>query len=135
LIKALGLLLRLYSYLFHLVLSVFLLGLGGISASTRQPLNLRMLPFTQEDVVRGIVVLGAIGFFSTLLALTRVFKYLFPIWAAVVVYLVIHGFFFTAYTFAGVQALHGALWFSLAAIIAFVGALWVLPRRRPGMYI
>jgi hypothetical protein len=130
LIKAFGFLLRTYSYLFHLALSVFLLGVASISAASHQPLNLRMLPFAEGNMLTGVFTLGAIGLVVTLLALTRVFRYLFPLWAALVFYLMVRGFFFSAYTFSSPNGFKTALWLSLGALIAFFGALWVLKLRR-----
>lgn len=129
-IKAFGFLLRSYSYLFHLALSLFLLGVASVSAASQQPLNLRMLPFAEDNMLSGVFSLGAIGLLVTLLALTRIFRYLFPLWAGLVLYLMVRGFFFSAYTFSGANALKTALWLNFGALIAFFGALWVLKVRR-----
>jgi hypothetical protein len=128
--KAFGFLLRIYSYLFHLALSVFLLGAASISAATRQPLNLRMLPFAEDKMLSSVFTLGAIGLLATLLALTRIFRYLFPVWAAVVLYLMFRGFFFSPYTFPNPEMFKQALWLTLGALVAFLGALLVLKGRR-----
>lgn len=129
-IKAFGFLLRTYSYLFHLALSVFLLGVASVSAASQQPLDLRMLPFSEENVLSGVFTLGIVGLLVTLLALTRIFRYLFPLWAALVLYLMVRGFFFSPYTFSGLNGFKTALWLSFGALIAFFGALWVLKARR-----
>ena len=134
-IRALGFLLRLYSYIFHLLLSVFLLGVASISVASHQTLNMRMLPFTQDAMVRDVSILGAIGFFATVLAVTNVFRYLFPLWAAVVAYLIIRGFFFSPYVFPNAAMFRAALWLALAALIALWGALWVLKTRRRRFFL
>jgi hypothetical protein len=130
-----GILLRLYSYLFHLALSAFLLGIAGIAASSGQPLALRMLPFDDEHMVSRVAILGTVGLFATLLALTRVFRYLYPLWAALVLYLLIKGLLLSPFSFAGPDSFKGALWLILAAGAAFFGALWVLKPRRGRLYI
>ena len=130
-----GILFRFYGYLFHLALSAFLLGIAGIAASSGQPLALRMLPFDDEHMTSRIAILGAAGLFATLLALMRVFRYLYPLWAALVLYLLIKGLLLGPYSFAGPEAFKGALWLILAAIAALVGALWVLKPRRGRLYI
>ena len=85
-LKAFGFLLRLYSYLFHLALSLFLLAIVTIAATSHQPLNLRMLPFSDDQMLMGVLGLGLAGLGSTLLAITRAFKYLFPLWAGYALY-------------------------------------------------
>lgn len=134
LFRALGFLVRLYSYLFHLALSLFLLGVATIAASSHQPLNLTMLPFSRENLLEGVFLLGVAGLFCTLLAITRIFKYLFPIWAGYILYVAIRGYFFTGYQFSGENAFEQALWLSLALIVAFLGALWTLKPKRGRLY-
>jgi hypothetical protein len=134
LLRTLGLLLRAYSYLFHLTLSFFLLSVALLSAIGRHSFDLSMFPFSDEHMLRGIVGLAVTGLVCTLLAVTRTFKYLYPFWAAVVLYLMIKGFFFSAYYFTGNKALRGALWLLAAAALAFLGALWVLKPRRGRLY-
>ena len=132
--KVLGLLLRLFSYLFHLLLSLFLLGIAILATTSHQSLNLGMLPFEKEHVLRGVYTLHIIGLLSTLLAITRLFKYLFPVWAAVVLYILVRGFIFSSYSFPNTGALRSALWLILAALAAFIGALWTLKPRRGRLY-
>ena len=126
----LGILLRLFSYAFHLALSAFLLGVAFIAASSHQPLALGILPFSEDPMVSRVAMLGAVGMFSTLLALFRVFRYLFPLWAGWALYLMVKGLLFSPYRFAGPEAFRTGLWFVAAAALAFLGALWVLRSRR-----
>jgi hypothetical protein len=126
----LGILLRLFSYVFHLALSAFLTGVAIIAASSHQTLNLGMLPFESEQLVSRVALLGVVGLVSTLLALTRVFRYLFPLWAGLVLYLMVNGFLFSPYSFSGADAFQNGMWLILGAILAFFGALWVLKPRR-----
>jgi hypothetical protein len=128
--SAFGLILRLYSYLFHLVVTVFLVGIAMIAATSHQRVNLRMLPFSGDNVVPDVLLLGGIGFLVTILALTNIFRYFFPIWAAAIVYLTVRGFFFSGYVFANASEFKNALWLTVAAVGAFFGALWTLKRRR-----
>ena len=128
-LKAFGLLLRLYSYIFHLAVSFFFLGLGIVSVATSSPLNLSSLGFTPQNATTGVFVLGIVGLISTILALTRIFKYLFPVWAAIVVWLMIKGFFLSAATFSGPSSFRWAIALTLGGIGAFFGALWTLKSR------
>ena len=117
--SACGLILRLFSYVFHLVLTVFLVGIAIIAATSHQPLNLRMLPFSGESVVHDVLLLGVIGFLVTILALTNIFRYFFPIWAAAIAYLTVRGYFFSGYVFANPNDFKTALWLTIAAVGAF----------------
>ena len=132
--RAFGWLLRVYSYIFHLLLSLFLLGIAIVSSTSNQPLSLGMLPFSDEKMRSGVYTLAIIGLLATLLAITRLFKYLFPIWATIVVYVMIKGFLFSSYSFANTSAFKAALWLICGAIAAFIGALWTLRPRRGRLY-
>jgi hypothetical protein len=121
--------------MFHLALSAFLLGIAVIAASSHQSLALGMLPFSEDQMLSRIAILGAAGLLATLLALLRVFRYLFPLWAGLVLYLMVKGFLFSPYSFAGLDAFKTGLSLILAALFAFVGALWVVKPRRGRLYI
>jgi len=128
-LRAFGLLLRLYSYLFLFVVSLFFLGLGIVSAFTSTPLHLDALGFKPESATAIVLLLGLAGLLSVILAITRIFKYLFPLWAAVVVWLMFKGFFLSAATFAGPSSFRWAIALTLGAVGAFFGALWALTPR------
>lgn len=127
--RAFGFLLRVFSYLFHLAVSFFFLGLGIVSAATSTALHLTSIGLSPENALMGVLALGIVGLFSTLLALSGVFRYLFPVWAAFVVWLMIKGFFLSATTFSGPASFRSAIWLTLGSLIAFVGAVWTLRTR------
>jgi hypothetical protein len=133
-LRAIGFLLRVYSYLFHLLLCLFLLGIALIASTSGQPLNLGMLPFAPEHMLRTVFILAVAGLFSTVLAMTRVFKLLFPVWAALVFYWLVRGFLFSSYTFPNAGAFKNALWLIFGALVALIGALWILKPRRGRLY-
>lgn len=128
--KALGFLLRAYSYIFHLILSLFLIGTALLTTSGEQLSLTGLLPFNAGDIVRGLLVLGAFGLLSTFLAIAGIFRYLFPIWVTAVLVLTIRGIFFSSYAFPDRHAFEDALWFAFAVLGAFFGGLWVLKPRR-----
>jgi len=125
-----GFLLCLYSYLFNLILCLFLLGVGLIANASHTVPKFGMLPFTDENMIRGVLTLAIVGLVCTLLAATGIFKYLFPVWTAIVLFLMVKGFIFSHYTFADEAAFKVALWLMLGALVAFFGGLWVLRKRR-----
>ncbi len=125
-----GFVLRVYSYLFNLILCLFLLGVGLIASASHTIPKLGMLPFTDENMNRGVITLAIVGLVCTLLAATGIFRYLFPIWTAVVLFLMVKGFIFSHYTFANEAGFKVALWLTFGALVAFLGSLWVLKRKR-----
>jgi LPXTG-motif cell wall-anchored protein len=133
-LRAIGFLLRFYSYLFHLLLCLFLLGIALMASSSHQPLNLGMFPFAPEHMVRTIFILALAGLTTTILAITRVFKFLFPVWALLVFYWLFRGLFFSSYNFPSTGTFKSALWLLLGAFLASIGALWTLRTRRGRLY-
>jgi hypothetical protein len=125
-----GFVLRLYSYLFNLILCLFLLGVGLIASASHTIPKLGMLSFSDENMNRGIITLAIVGLVSTLLAATGILKYLFPLWTAIVLFLMVKGFIFSHYTFANQAAFKVAMWLTFGALLAFFGGLWVLKKKR-----
>lgn len=129
--KVFGFLLRIFSYLFNIVICLFLLGIGIVSIASHTTPKLGMLPFTDENMLTGLFVLAIVGLVSTILAWTGIFKYLFPVWTAIVLYLMVKGLLLSPYTFPNASAFQGGLWVIFGAIGAFFGGLWVLkPKTR-----
>ena len=121
--RAFRLLLRFYSYLFHLAVSGFLLGLGVVSAATSTDLHLEAIGLSPQKALGGVFILGIAGLLCTVLAFTGILRILFPIWAAFVVGLLIKGFFLSAVTFAGPDSFRWAILLTLGSIVAFFGAV------------
>jgi hypothetical protein len=110
------------------------LGIALVASTSHQPLNLGMLPFAPEHMLRTAFILAVVGLIATVLAITRTLKFLFPIWAALVLYWLFRGFFFSSYTFPNADAFKNALWLILGATLALIGALWILKPRRGRLY-
>jgi hypothetical protein len=130
-VRPVNALLRFYAYLFHLALSTFLIGLAVLARTSNQPLNLEMLPFSPGSMISRISMLSLTGFICIFLAWMRIFEFVFPLWSLAVLIVLIDGFFFTSYSFAGPINLKWALLLILAAIVAFYGSVLILfPERR-----
>lgn len=129
-LRAISLLLRLYSYLFELVVSLIALALGIIGAMQSNQLSLEILPWTGASLTHWLTGLGLIGLVCTLLAMTGWFRFLFPLWALLVVVMLFRGYVFGSYSFGGPEGFKQALWFFLGAIVAFIGSLTVFRKRR-----
>jgi hypothetical protein len=130
LIKVFGFLLRWYSYAFHAILCLFTLAVAAIAVSSHSIPKFGFLPFTDETMIRGLFTLAIVGLVSVFLAVTGLFRYMFPVWAAIVLWLMVKGFFLSPFTFPNADAFRGALWLTFGAVGAFFGALWVLKPRK-----
>ena len=127
---AIGLLLRLYSYLYHLVLSLFLIGLGIVAYSSGTTLSLGMLPWEGEKLTQALLALGVIGLVCIFGAITGLFRWLFPIWTLVICILMVRGFFLGSYSYSGADQFKGAVWLTIGALGAFLSSLSLFTLRR-----
>ncbi len=114
---------RIYSYIFHLLVALFLLGLAIVAFSTgTHTLTLGVLPWTGAALTWWLLVFGLAGVVAVLLALKGTLKVVFVVWSLIVVALLIRGFFFSSFHFSSGGAFANAIYFTLAAILAAVGA-------------
>lgn len=129
--RAISLLLRLYSYIFEFALSLVTLLLGIAGASNDNNLSLGILPWTGASLTHWLTGLGLIGMVCTALAIAGRLRFLFPLWSAFVVVMLFRGYLFGSYTFGGAAGFKQALWFFAGAVVAFIGSLTVLRRQPP----
>jgi len=82
-------------------------------------------------MISRISTLSVAGFICIFLAWMKIFEFVFPLWSLAVLIVLIDGFFFTSYSFAGPIGLKWALLLILAAVVAFYGSILVLfPERK-----
>lgn len=129
-IKVFGFLLRSYSYVFHTILCLFVLAVVAISVSSHTVPKFGFLPFADNTMIRWLITLSVVGLISVFLAVTGIFRYAFPVWALIVLLLMVRGFILSPFTFPNADAFRGALWLTFGAFGAFFGALWVLRPHR-----
>ncbi len=126
-----GALMRIYSYLFHAILSGFLFGASFVALlNGKHNLKVALLPWEGKALTYSMFSLGILGFISILLALRGTLKIVFLVWSVGVVLFLVRGYIFTGYYFGGVSGFLNALCFVLAAVVAAVGA-WLRYRQRP----
>ena len=132
--QAVKALLRFFSYLFHLALGLFLLGIAGLALASRpEALHLEMLPWTGATLAY-ILLLGALfGLFSVALAVSGRLPFLFFIWSLAVAVLLLRGYFFSGYRFSP-GGLRTGLELLAASWLALVGAWFSLRRPAPYRY-
>jgi len=120
--SVLGLLLRVFAWLFALALSLFLIGLGIVAWASGSSTLIFGAP--------AILISGIAGLACVLLAGSRL-RWLFPLWCLFALMTLIRGFFLSSYSFRGPGEFQFAVWLAAGALIAFLGSLGVLRRRNP----
>ena len=131
--KLIGAILLIFSYLYHFLLGLILTAIGSLAlASGQNNLNLAMLPWKGEPLTYWVLALGIGAIVFVLLAVTNVFRWLFPIWCLIVVWLMFRGFFVAGtYTFSGPSSFRGVVWLLIGAIVACLASLQLFrPRTR-----
>src|ERR1044071_919603 len=123
-------LMRYYSYLFHLLLALFLLAISGLALASGAPnLNLQMLPWTGQTLIY-VLFFGALaGLIAVILALKGTLRILFLLWSLLVAVLLVKGYIFSSYKFEG-SDFKTAIYLIAASIIALPGAWFQLRRQR-----
>jgi hypothetical protein len=123
-------LLRVYAYVFHLVLGLLLAGMGIVALTSNTSLTLGMLPWEGPSLTRAAMLLGVAGIICVALAVTGLARWLFPLWNLFALILMLRGFFLSSYTFAGAGEFKSAVWLTVGAFVAFLGSLSLFGRRR-----
>jgi hypothetical protein len=130
-LRAVSRILRIFSYVFEILLSLFMLALGIVGGDQ---LNLHgLLPWEPPALARWLIILSAIGIVCTLLAITGWFRYIYPLWALAVVVMLFRGFIFSQYSFeqGGLFTFTQSIWLVALALLAFIGSLTMLRRHAP----
>ncbi|MCW5966336.1 MAG: hypothetical protein KIT83_20030 [Bryobacterales bacterium] len=128
--KVVSFLIRIYSLLFHLLLSLFLLALAIVGySSSGAGLTLGMAPWSGNELVGSLFALGLGGLLFVILAFKGAQRFLYMIWTLVMLYLLVNGYFLTSYRFSGPGEFEFALYLALGALLAFLGGVLLL--RKP----
>ena len=124
-------LLRLYSYLYHFVLALILLGISGVAlASNVHTLNLAMFPWKGDELIRWLFFGSIAGLITLALAVTGIFRFLFPIWTLVVFVMMVRGFLISPYAFTGKDEFYTVLAVIAGAFVAFLSSLTLFRSKR-----
>jgi hypothetical protein len=121
----LGRLAQIFSYLFHLALSLFV---GGIAAvgwlSGSNNFALGMVPWwTGQTLVRWLLAAGFIGVLLSVLAVFGRLRALFGSWTIMVLCVIVYGFFLSNYSYSGADEFKSALWLTGGALLAALGGI------------
>lgn len=123
-------LMRIFSYFYHALLTLFLLALSMLALTSGQSLHLDMLPWTGDSLTYWLLFSALAGLILVILAIRRTLRPLFFVWSLAVLLMMIRGFFFSSYHFAGRQDFLRALYLTVGAVIAAFGA-WFQAGRQP----
>lgn len=124
-------LLRLYSYLYHLVLALILFAISGVAiASDVHTLNLAMFPWKGDELIHWLFYGSIAGLATIALAVTGIFRYLFPVWTLIVFVMMARGFLILPYTFTGKDEFYAVLALIAGAFGAFLSSLTLFKSDR-----
>lgn len=127
----LGIGMRLFSFLYHTLLALFLLGISGMAiANGTHTLQVEILPWWQGKTLSYCLLAAAlIGILTLALAVKRVAPVLYLAWSMVVLLALIYGYFLTSFRFSE-GGLRTAGWLILGALLAAAGG-WLQCRSKP----
>jgi hypothetical protein len=128
--EAVKLIMRYFSFLFHLLLVFFLIAVSGLAMASGTPsLNLKMLPWT-GSTLNYVLFFGAlVGLLTMLLAMRGTLRILFLVWSLLVAVLLVKGYIFSGYKFSTGE-FKTAIYLIVASLIAVLGA-WFQFRHTP----
>jgi hypothetical protein len=121
---------RIFSYLFHAVLALFLLVVSVVAlVSGPDTLHLGMLPWSGTRLTYILFSGSLLGLLSVLLALFGKLRPLFFLWSLAVAVLLVKGYIFSHYRLWSGE-LDTAIYLIAASLAAVLGA-WFQMWRRP----
>jgi hypothetical protein len=116
-------LLRVFGYLYHGLLALFLLLVSGLAlASGARSLHLGVLPWSGATLAWILLAASLFGLITVLLAITRSVSSLFFLWSLVVAAMLLKGYVFSSYRFAPGVGVHTAAYLVLGSWLALLGA-------------
>jgi hypothetical protein len=125
-------LLRLFSYLYHGLLALFLLLVSALAlGSGAASLRLEMLPWSGAALAWILLVASLFGLVAVLLAIARSFAAPLFLWSLVVAVMLLKGYVFSSFRFEPGVGVHNAFHLLLGSWLALGGAWFALrsPRR------
>jgi FtsH-binding integral membrane protein len=129
-VEAVGTLLRLFSYLYHGLLALFLLLVSALAlVSGASALRLDMLPWSGATLAWILVAASLCGLAALALAIARRGSALFFLWSLTVAAMLLKGYVFSSFRFAAGAGVPTAVVLVLGSWLALPGA-WFAVRRR-----
>jgi hypothetical protein len=120
---------RFYSYLFHALLALFLLGISMVALLSGTALHLEMLPWSGAKSTYILLAGALLGLLCVVLALKGMLRFLFFLWSLAVFVLLTKGYFLSSYHFDNPSGFKTAALLTLGALLALFGAWFQMTRR------
>ena len=134
--RAVKTLLRLFSYLYHGLLALFLLLVSAVAlASGATSLHLDMLPWSGATLTWLLLAASLFALAAVLLAITRAISAPLFLWSLVVAGMLIRGYIFSSFRFAPGVGVHTAIYLMLGSWLALLGAWFGLRLPKPARVI
>lgn len=93
-------------------------------------LKLSFLPWSGQSLFPWLFGGAIIGIISIILAVTGIFRYLFPFWAFVVLVMLLRGFLIQPYSFESRDEFTHIMWITAGALLAFLASVTLFFIRR-----
>ena len=124
-------LLRVFSYLYHGLLALFLLVVSILAlTSGAHSLHLDMLPWSGATLAWILLASALIGLIAVARSIRRARYGLLFLWSLVVAVMLLKGYVFSAYRFAAGAGVSTAGYLVLGSWLALLGAWFSLGRRK-----
>jgi hypothetical protein len=128
--RAIAWLLRVFCYLFHTILCLALIGLGAVAVLSKvSDMKLETLPWEGADLNTRLIIMGAVGLLTVILAVMGKLRFLLSLWSILVLGMLVRGVFFSSVTFSGLDDFHNWLWLIAGSAVALIGSLTSRARR------
>ena len=123
-LRLVGGLLRVFGYMYHLILALFALGVAVVALGSRSvTLQLEMLPWGIGSSPLWLMLAAVIGLASVAAAVTGKTRVPYAAYALAILVILVRGLFLGPYTFGAVMEWTTALWLLLGALLAVLGAV------------
>jgi hypothetical protein len=128
-------LLRLFAYLYHGLLALFLLLAAALAlasgSASAGALHLDMLPWSGAALAWILLAASLFGLIALLLAIARRGAALFFLWSLLVAAMLLKGYVFSGFRFAPGVGVRTAIYLILGSWLALVGAWFAVRRAKP----
>lgn len=123
--RFLVLILRVFSYGYHTLLGLFLLGIGLVAkfSATHTAFSTPALPGEGDEQITYAICLGAVALLTLALALFSRIRPPYILWTLVAAVLFFRGFFWEPFYYSDADEFRLTLYLFAGAILAFLGAL------------
>ena len=123
-------LLGFFSYLYHGLFALIMTILGALLAIAHgeQSVRLEMLPWTDHALIHVLLFGGIFGMLTVILAIRGKLRPLFFLWAVLVTFYLIKGYFLGGYRFTP-EEFKNVVYLVIGALVALLGAFVQMFRK------